>query len=232
MRFSRKQRKATMSKKMMLLALAVVSAAAFALPAGASAQEIHLTNVSSFSGTFDTSTLTAQEEPVVTCGETSPTNAPNHVTGTVSAGGTTGNITLDFTACHLGIPIIGTIPCHTTGAPLNNTIKLSGVFHLITFSAKPAILVTPVAFTIECGNLTPINVAGNVIGTITSPACGVASNNMTIKFSATGATQEDKTYTGVNYNLTFQTGTGMVREAGLALESTTTSPSAGTLECT
>jgi len=225
-----------MSKKIMLLALAAVSAAAFALPAGASAQEIHLLNVTSFSGTFDTGFLTAQEEPVITCGETiatgGTTNSPNHVTGTVSAGGTTGNITLDFTACHVEIPIIGTIPCHSTGATVNNTIASSGTFHLITVNSKPGILVTPVATTVECGSLTPVHVAGNVIGTITSPACGVASNSMTIKFSASGATQEDKTYTGVTYNLTSQTGTGTVKEASEAAESTTTSSTAGTLECT
>jgi len=217
-----------MSKKMMLLALAVVSAAAFAVPAGASAQEIHLTNVTSFSGTFGTGTLSAKEEPAITCGEAAN---QNHVTGTVSAGGTTGNITLDFTACH--IVVIGiTIPCHSTGAPVNNTIASSGVFHLITINEKPGILVTPVATKVECQNTSPINVAGNVIGTITSPACGVASNNMTIKFSASGSTQEHKIYTGVSYNLTSQTGTGTIKEAAQVSESTTTSSTAGTLDCT
>ena len=224
-----------MSKKMMLLALAVVSAAAFALPAGASAQEIHLTNVTSFSGTFGTGTLTAEGEPVITCGEATTANQ-NHVTGTVNTGGTTGTIELDFTACHVNIEFLGTIPCHTTGAPLNNTIKSSGTFHLITVNAspneKPAILVTPAATAITCGGLSTVNVAGNVIGTITSPACGVASNSMTIKFSATGPTQAHKAYTGVNYNLTSQTGTGTIKEAGLVSESTTTSSTAGTLDCT
>jgi len=226
-----------MSKKMMLLALAVVSAAAFAVPAGASAAELHLTNVTSFSGTFGTGSLTAKEEPVVTCGEAAN---QNHVTGTVSAGGTTGEITLDFTACH--IVVLGiTLPCHSTGAPVENTIASKGVYHLITVDHEtpggvidhnPAILVTPVATKVECKNTQPINVAGNVIGTITSPACGVASNNMTIKFSASGATQEHKLYTGVNYNLTSQTGTGTIKEASQVSESTTSSATAGTLDCT
>jgi hypothetical protein len=225
-----------MSKKMMLLALAVVSAAAFVLPAGASAQEIHLTNVTSFSGTFDTGTLTAKEEPTITCGETIATGGefdkPNHVTGTVNAGGTTGNITLDFTACHTTIFGI-TAKCHTEGSPADNTISSSGVFHLITFNSKPAILVTPVHTTVICAGISNTTVTGNVIGTITSPACGVASNSMTIKFEATGPTQTHKSYTGVNYNLTSQTGTsGTIKEAGLANESTTTSATAGTLDCT
>jgi len=218
-----------MSKKTMLLALAVVSAAAFALPAGASAQEIHLTGVESFSGTFGTGSLTAKEEPVVTCGEAAN---QNHVTGTVNTGGTTGNITLDFTACH--IVVLGiTLPCHSTGATVENTIASSGVFHLITIKEKvPGILVTPVATKVECKNTQPINVAGNVIGTITSPACEGSSKNMTIKFSASGATQEHKLYTGVNYNLTSQTGTGTIKEASQVSESTTSSATEGTLDCT
>jgi len=221
-----------MSKKIMLLALAMVSAAAFAVPAGASAQEIHWTNVTSFSGTFDTIFLTAQEEPVITCGETTPNNNPNHVTGAVTAGGTTGELFFDFTACHM-VVLGATVPCHSPAAPVSNTIASSGVVHLITTNENPGILVTPVATKIECsGGLPPINVAGNVIGTITSPACGVASNSMTIKFNATGPTQEHKAYTGVNYNLTSQTGTGTVKEVGLSAESTISSETAGTLDCT
>jgi len=217
-----------MSKKMMLVALALVSATAFAVPAGAAAAELHLTNVTSFSGTFSTGTLTAKEEPVVTCGEAAN---QNHVTGTVNTGGTTGNITLDFTACH--IVVLGiTLQCKTAGAPLFNTIKSSGSFHLITTNEKPGILVTPEPTTVECENTQPIKVAGNVIGTITSPACGVPNNNMTIKFSASGPTQEHKSYTGASYNLTSQTGTGTIKEAAQVSESTTSSSTAGTLDCT
>jgi hypothetical protein len=221
-------RKVIMNKKMMLLAFAVVGAAAFAVPAGASAQEIHLTNVTSFSGTFGTRTFTAQEEPTFTCGEAAN---QNHVTGTVSAGGTTGELSFDFTACH--IVILGaTFNCHSTGAPVQNTIASSGTFHLITINEKPGILVTTAATKMECGNGLVINLAGNVIGTITSPACGVASNNMTFKFSASGPTQEHKTYTGVSYNLTSQTGTGTIKEASQVSETTIASPTAGTLDCT
>jgi hypothetical protein len=223
-------RKVTMNKKMLLLVLATVSAAAFAVPADASAQEIHWTNVTFFSGTSDTFALVAEGEPVVTCGETSPNIKPNHVTGTVSAGGTTGEIAFVFTACH--IVVLGfTEPCKTTGALVNNTIAFNGTFHLITINSKPAILVTPVA-RVECANITAINVGGNVIGTITSPACGVESKNMTIKFSASGPTQEHKTYTGVNYNLTSQTGTGTIKEASETAEATTESATAGILDCT
>jgi hypothetical protein len=212
-----------MSKKMMLLALAVVSAAAFALPAGASAAELHLTNVSKFSGTFNGGTLTAKEEPTITC------DGPNHVEGTVSAGGTTGTISLDYTNCRA----ITFFECHTAGGP-EGTIKTAGTFHFITINAKPGVLVTPEHTTITCtGIAKKVTVTGNVIGTITKPACGGSSNEMTISFNSNNTqTQEHKSYTGVSYNLTSETeGSGIIKEAGLTSVATVTS-AVGTLDCT
>jgi hypothetical protein len=214
-----------MSKKTMLLALAAVSAAMFALPAAASAQEAHIEGVTSFSGTFGASSLTASGEPVITC------EGPNHVTGTVNAGGTTGNITLDFTACHTTV-LGATIKCRTSGSPIDNTIASSGVFHVITTNNKPGVLVTPAPTAIICGGLSTVNVAGNIIGTITSPACGVSSTKLVTKFTSSGAVQEDKSYTGTNYNLTAQTGSGEKKEAGLTAEATLESATAGKVNCT
>ena len=215
-----------MNKKMMILGLAVVSAVAVAFSAGASAQEIHLTNVTSSVGTFGNSTFTAKEEPVTTC------EGPNHITTTTSTGGTTGTIHIDYTNCHTNVGGF-TIKCRTAGSALDNTTTFSGVWHFITFNEKPAILVTPEHTTVICAGISNDTLTGNIIGTITSPACGVASTKMTIKFSATGPTQEHKSYTGVNYNLTSQTGTGgTIKEAGLASETTIESPTAGTLDCT
>jgi hypothetical protein len=222
-----------MSKKMMLLALAAVSAAMFALPAAASAQEAHIEGVTNFSGTFGKSTLTTSGEPTITCESTvGEPNTANHVTGVVNPGGTTGEITLDFTHCH--IIILGvTRECKTAGAPLPNTIKSSGVFHVITINNKPGVLVTPVKTAIECQSaFATINVAGNVIGTITSPACGVESKNLVTKFTSAAQTQEHKTYTGTSYNLTAQTGSGEVKEAGLNAEATLVSATAGKINCT
>jgi len=218
-----------MSKKMMLLALAVVSAAAFVVPAGASAAENHLTNITSFSGTVGSGTLTAQEEPVITCGDA--TNI-NHVTGTVSAGGTTGNISMDFTGCHTSV--FGfTAKCRTSGSALDNTISTTGVFHLITTNlSKSAILITPAHTTVVCAGISNTTVTGNLIGTVTSPACGATSNSMTIKFEAAGATQTHKSYTGGTYNLTSQTEGGAIKEAGLSTTATVNSATAGTLDCT
>jgi hypothetical protein len=219
-----------MSKKMMLIAFTMVSAVVFALPAVASAAENHLTNVTSFSGTVASGTLAAQNEYTITCGDA--TNI-NHVNGTVSAGGTTGNLEMDFTGCHT--EVFGfTANCKTEGAPLANTIKTSGAFHLITTTlGKSAILMTPVKTNIICAGVTSTTVAGKVIGTVLNPACGVSSNSMTIRFTASGSTQEHKSYTGGTYNLIRQTGHFEAeKEAGLSTEATVSSPTTGTLDCT
>jgi len=92
--------------------------------------------------------------------------------------------------------------------------------------------VTLVPVKVECKNTHPFTLSGNFIGTITSPACEVESKNTTLKFSASSATQEHKTYTGVNYNLTSQTGTGTIKEASQVSEITTSSETAGTFDCT
>jgi len=225
-----KKKGITVKKKIMLLALAVVNAAAVVLPAGASAAENHLTNVNSFSGTISSTTIVSQEEPVITCGDA--TNI-NHVTGTVSAGGTTGTMAFDITGCHTSV--FGfTAKCRTEGSPLDNTISWSGNFHLITTNlGKSAILITPVHKTVICAGISNTTTTGNLIGTTTKPACGATSNSWTIKFASSGPTQEHKTYTGVNYNLTSQTGTsGAIKETGISWEATMTSPTAATLDCT
>jgi len=219
-----------MIKKKILVALAVVSAVAVAIPAAVSATENHWTNVTSFSGTVGSTTMTSAEEPVVTCGDA--TNI-GHVTGTVSAGGTTGTIEVDTTGCHTSV--FGfTAKCRTEGSPLDNTVKWSGVFHLITTNlGKSAILVTWAHKTVVCAGISNTTTTGNLIGTVTSPACGATSNSMTIKFEAAGATQTHKSYTGGTYNPTSQTGaSGAIKEAGVSWAATVTSSTAGTLHCT
>jgi hypothetical protein len=214
-----------MSKKMMLLALAVASMTMFALPAASSAQEIHLEGITSFSGDATAGTLVAFEEPTITC-ET------GHVTGTASAGGTTGEISLDFTNCHT--TVFGfTAKCRTAGSALDNTIKTAGTYHLITTSDGPAILVTTETVTIVCAGISSTIVHGNVIGTITSPACGATSNLMTINFTGTGTSQDHKLYTGVNYDLTATTGEGgAAKTAALNTLTHVESPAEGKLNCT
>jgi len=219
-----------MSKKMMLLALAAVSAAMFALPAAASADELHFANVTTFTGHAPEGSLTGDGKKI-TCETT-------HVTGSFDAGSTTtGKIHLDFTGCH--VTVLGfTVKCRTVGSALDNTITTEGTFHLITTEntptiGKPAILVTPNTTELSCaGQITIVH--GTVIGTITSPACGGKSKTMGLSFTATGESQNDKSYTGKTVNLTTTTNSTETpgSQAGLATTPTITSGTEGTLTCT
>jgi hypothetical protein len=213
-----------MNKKTMLLVLAIASAAALALPAAASAQEIHLEGITSFTGTDCCESLFVAGEPTITCKSGDITN------GVVNAGGTTGSMGLDFTECHTTVFGI-TAKCRTSGSALDNTILSSGTFHLITTNNKPGILLTPAATTIICAGISSIAVAGNIIGTILSPACGVESKTIELAFTSTASVQNDKSYTGVNYNLTAQTSGGSVLEAGFNSAATLSSALAK-LNCT
>ncbi len=223
-----------MSKKMMLLALAV--AALFALPSAASAQEIHFLNgASSFSGSGGTGTLQATNEPKITCTATS-------VSGGFTGGSTTtGEVKLTFTGCTaelLGIK--GN--CNTTG-DVAQTITSSGVFHLITYvnaaaEKKPAILVTPITTTILCVGFSRTEVTGKgIIGTITSPACEGSGTEMKVSFESTGSTQNHIEYTGVKYDLSADTensegSTLNTVTAGLTGSAVIKQAAAGTLQCT
>ena len=208
-----------MSKKTMLLALAAASFAMFALPSAASAQEIHWTTVS---GTI---TLTAESEPTITCESADATATP-------SGGGTTGSIDFDLTGCHTTVFGL-TAKCHTTGSAADNTITAKGTYHLITLGSSPAMLITTEPVVEICAGIAGMTVQGNVIGTITSPTCGVESKTMKIALSATGSTQSDMEYTGVKYDLTATTGeSGTAKTAGLTATVTVELASAGKLECT
>jgi hypothetical protein len=222
-----------MSKKMMLLALAV--AALFALPSAASAQEIHFSGVTTFTGAGGAGSLSATNEPKISCTKTEATGGFN------TGSSTTGIVTLDFSGCtaeFLGIK--GN--CNTSGAA-SGTIADKGTFHLITFvnsksEKKPAILVTPETATLICAGFSRIDVTGNgIIGTITSPKCGESSTTMTVVFEAEGSTQKHLEYTGVKYDLQAHTenAAGEISStatAGLAGTVTLNSATSGTLDCT
>jgi hypothetical protein len=212
-----------MDNKTMLAALAV-SAALFALPAFASGQEIHLEGISEFVGNGSASGLTTEGEPTFTCETT-------HVNGTVETGGTTGSMSLDITGCHS--TLFGfTVKCHSNGSALDNTVKMAATFHLITFKEKPAVLTTASPVTLVCAGFSNVTISGSGIATITSPTCGQASNLLKLSFNATGPTQEDRLYTGVNYNLKLQTGGGSQIEAATAQTWTIESAVPGKLNCT
>lgn len=220
-----------MSKKMMLLALAV--AALFALPSAASAQEIHISGVTSFTGKGSASSIAATDEPKISCTSTS-------ASGGFAGSSTTGTVSLALFGCtaeFLGIK--GN--CNTVGDAAQ-TITSSGVFHLITISlatSNPAIMVTPVTTTIICVGFSRIELTGNgLIGTITSPTCGSSSKTIGVSFEAEGPFQKHREYTGKGYDLSADTEnsegvtTGAYGTVALSATTTLESATAGTLECT
>jgi hypothetical protein len=217
----------TMSKKMMLLTTAVASVTMFALPAASSAQEIHLEGIEKSTGDATAESLTAKGEPTFTC-ET------GDVTGTVSAGGTTGTLAFDFTGCH--ITVFGlTAKCRTSGSALDNTMKTSGTFHLITITSGPALMVTLAPLDIVCAGMANMVYQGDVIGTITSPKCGESSATLTVNFASAGSPniQAHDVYTGVTHTLTETTGSGgTVSAAAWNTLMHIGSPTVGKLNCT
>ncbi|HET8566387.1 MAG TPA: hypothetical protein VFL77_07920 [Solirubrobacterales bacterium] len=221
-----------MSTKIMLVAVAVASTAAFALPSLAAAAEedipVHVVplpaNGSVISG--GASTLQTRAGTTVTCKEVS-----GQVTKWEST--TTGKITLTFhNDC--------TESVFKTGCGEIMTTELQ--FHLVTLTNKVrGVLITSNAghfASFECGaGLLKVVVTGNgVLGKITSPACGSESTTATMKFEQTGGVQTQQVVEGTpntKYHLSSQINGGAVEEAGQTGEGTI---SFGTtkekLECT
>lgn len=188
-------------KKMILLALAAVSAVVLALPAMASAMiPLHLNPTPAGSKTIDG----VGSAVLSTSGGTTTTCTGFGGSASFEAGGTTGTMNLTFTGCKESV--FGT-SCNSSGAASGTIVTTSLPFHLATLAGKsPGVLVTPNAggagnhfATFTCaGGLVTVNVTGNgVLGTITAPACGTSSATATIKFeqSANGV-QKHKTLEG------------------------------------
>lgn len=216
-----------MSKKTMLLALALVSAAMCALPAVAAAQEIHLEPAEKFTITGPGGETRAEGEPSVTCEQTAGE-------GSFDAGSsTTGSMIRDYTGCH--VTILGfTVTCHSEGSAVNNTVLTKGTFHLITLTGggSPAILMTTEPTSLVCAGISTVTFTGAVIGTIVSPRCGESSKTLGVSFTATGVTQSHLTYTGLKYDLLLRTGTEATQTAVLVGSTTATSINAKKLNCT
>jgi hypothetical protein len=214
-----------MSKKMMLLTLAVVSAAFFALPGMAVAQEIHFEPGEAFTASGGGGEFRVSGEPTITCTATAGT-------GKFDAGSTTtGSLIGDTTGCHTSVFGI-TASCKSEGAA-SGTIATSGTFHLITVSSGvPGVLGTGNTTKIICAGISTITASGNGIATIVSPKCGESSKTMTLSGTATVSTQNHLSYTGVTYDTVARTAEGEDRtSAGVGTE-TNTQANAGKLNCT
>lgn len=196
-----------MSKKMMLLAVSVVSLAAFVLPATASATPAHISVAEQFTVTKGAVSSNAVFE--TTGGE--KFECHEGVSGIGSwHSTTTGTKTLEFRGC-TSSGFTCTTHAAEGGTGTAGTISTTHLpFHLITISPGVAgTLITPNAATNSfahytcAGGLIKRKITGNgIIDTITSPACGVASTTATLKFEqgATTGLQKHTTHTGVNYH--------------------------------
>ncbi len=200
-----------MNKKMMLLALAAVSAAMFALPAMASAGTWHFEKVGGgIPGTF-TGTGPASEL-VATNGVTlKGTNLTVHGEFETT---TTGTITITF---H-GVTGLFGVHCQTAGQPTGTIVTTKLTFHLINLEPspnpkKPGILITANHTTgnfahFECGGIKQ-TVAGNgIVGELVKPACGGTTTEPEFKFQKSTTlgighqTWTQVTTTGTFYDLT------------------------------
>jgi hypothetical protein len=219
-----------MSKKMMLLALAAVSAAAMALPAVASAGTWHLEPAQN--GTVAGGNTELKSSGVtITCTSVSGTSA-------FDAGSTTtGTISLTFHACKN----LAGFHCQTAGDPTGTITALSLPFHLVALEATntPGILITPNAAranfaAFECAGI-PVVVGGNgVLGALTSPACGGESTEAKFNFALTGAAQQwtQVTTTGTVYGLTSKVGGAAANPATQTGSATVTAANKSKVNCT
>jgi hypothetical protein len=189
-------------KKIMLLALAAVSAVLFVVPASASAGVWDIEPANGlYPLTFNIHGGTAE---LKTTGGTSV--HCTSVSGTGSyADKTTGTINLTFHGCKA----FG-FNCNSTGAPAGTIVTTALPFHNVHLEpnkTKPGILITPngTHFASFTCFIVGVTVSGNgVLGEVTSPACGATSNTAVVKFASTAPGVQlwkQVTTAGTVYNL-------------------------------
>lgn len=207
-----------MNKKIMLLALAAVSAAVLALPATASALvPLHLNPTPEGPQQIDGNGIVVFS----TTGGSTQSCQGFAGSATFDEGGTTGSMSLTFSKC----TILGsTCDVATTTLP----------FHLITLPGEhPGILIT--ANNGHFANFScfffPLEVTGNGwIGTITFPECGQTGNEATIAFNTTAhGVQEHTTVTDTETVYALKRGS---ESFGLDAHGTLTLSEETELECT
>jgi hypothetical protein len=200
-----------MSQKIMLLALAGVSAVLFALPTGASAGEWKMdcpngAPTCEFTTSGKHAELRGVEEPTITCTE-------HEGKGTATNEGTTGTFQITFKGCKA----LGFFNCNTNSAATGVIRVLSSAYHNIYLEDNKTtlgVLVTPATTTIICSGFS-LNVSGSIIGELWQ-GCSVESSEFNVSFfDAIGneKTQEweQVTKTGSNYDLTVTTEGGTAK---------------------
>jgi len=195
-----------MNKRMMLLALAAVSAAVFALPAVASATSNHINQAPiAFTVHGGAGNLSTTSGSTINCGTTTGTG--NFTTTT------SGTLNLTF-GPHCTTTVFGVSVTCTSTSPEEPSGSISTTpltFHLIKLdTGGNGILVTPPAggafAHFNCAGVQQTVEGNGVIGTITAPGCGVLSKTATIDFNRksgiTHGHQEHTVWTGKTYDLT------------------------------
>lgn len=216
-----------MNKKIILLAFAAISAAAFALPAAASANPaLHINGTPTFTISGGSFTLTRADNNNITC--TSSTGSGSFVTTT------TGKVTTTLHGCKstaLGIH------CSGTGQPTGTVVSTEQEFHLVTklggfFTAFQKTFPGNHLISMNCAGL-PVTVSGaGVMGSITSPACGASSTTMGVSFnSASAGTQDVTSFTGTTYDATSNIA-GSAATTSIDTTATITFAGSQTLTCT
>jgi hypothetical protein len=222
-----------MSKKMMVLALAVASAALFALPAAASAQSWHLNSTTTFSLTGAGGKLTSTDGLVVSCTST---------TGSGSFSTTTeGTMSLILHGC-TSLGFACTTPGQSSGT-ITFKVKFDGI---MVSTNNPGMLLTPDSPSsstetngkkfitdFSCIGISTKVYGNGVIGTLHSPlpACGASASTWGLNFESSekAGHQKDQVWTGTSYDLITSPS-----DATASLDDTATLhfPAARTLTCT
>jgi hypothetical protein len=220
-----------MIKRIILLALAAVSASVLALPATATAiTPLHLVPKPEGTKLFEGG-------PAVLRGSFGSVGSTS-ISGAVGfSSTTTGTIALTFK----GFSAFG-VTCQSPGQPSGVVVTTSLEFHLATVvdtptgATGPGVLLTTNAghfATFECGFFGKFVLGGlGLIGTITNVACGGSSAEPNLTFSpvsASSSVQTHKTLVGTTteYNLTTNGG-----ESSLEMSGRITLGTSSKLECT
>jgi hypothetical protein len=232
----------SMKNKMMRLGLGAMVALAFAaLPAVASAGEPEVTCGGAVCGAFTThggqATLATTSGTSVIC--TSNTGSGKYTTKT------TGELNLTFSGCK--DEVFGAA-CTTPGQASGFIKTGISVFHNImidsTAQAPPSgtagVLITnPVGgvpyTTFNCLGFLHIEVSGNIIGHLESPACGSSSKEHKLVFANNGTLGHQKymqvTTTGTLFDLTSKVNGGAPSTSSMDATGITTFASAALVTC-
>jgi hypothetical protein len=218
-----------MSKKIMMLALAAVSAALFAMPAVASAGEWDADGAAG--QTFSVTKIT---NPELRAGETTVKCTGLTGSGTYTTD-TTGNITLDFTGCTDGT--FGTA-CTSTGAASGTIAVTNKQFHNVIIGnagdnkTPLGVLITGNSgattdfTTFSCGfGLVTVTVTGSIIGEVEPVECNKAASTFNLNFQPTVAGGSIQKYQQVT---TEGTKFDLLSDIPSGGDSTTTSAQSGT----